>query len=281
MNTEESTAPGGSRLRSLSNVGKARFAAFTVVALALLALNVALTPPEVLSAAFVGWAEAFGSHQIHDMTVAAMLWMALIVPVALLLYHPTARVNTILAPIVLVVPVAVMAFLAESFLFTGFLIGSVLAVLALLLHPAGRSLARLDRVADVDPKLAGLYAVGAIALLGYAGLELIKQLGPMNEHVVFVHFGGMAIAGIYVVIMGGLAVFRQRDWRFAAWSAGIVAAFVGAASVVYPAVESSLGTVGGALLILWAVAFVIAVELARRDVIAEDDTLDDRVGRPA
>lgn len=67
----------------------------------------------------------------------------------------------------------------------------------------------------------------------------------------------------------------RRDWRFAAWSVGLTAAVLGVVSVAYPAVESSLGPVGGDLLVRWAVAFVADVAYVRRrgrgDEFAESD----------
>lgn len=55
----------------------------------------------------------------------------------------------------------------------------------------------------------------------------------------------MRVAAFFVVVMGALAVLRKRDWRFAAWSAGLTAAYLGVLSLTYPAFESSLGLIGG------------------------------------
>lgn len=270
---EEPSESGGSPFGSPGTVGKVRLVAFTLVVLAFLALNVVLTPTEVLLASFVGWTGDLGVHQVHDMTVAALLWLASLVPMALLLYRPSRRVNAALAPVAFAVSVAVMAFLADSFLFAGFAVSSALALGALLLHPAGRSLVRFDRAETVDRRLVGLFVIGALPLLAFAGRELAKQLGPADEHVVFVHYGAMAIAAFFVVLMGALALVRRRDWRFAARSAGLMAAFVGLASVAYPTSESSLGTVAGGLLALWAVVFAAGVEYSRqRSVAGETET---------
>ncbi|MDX1745145.1 MAG: hypothetical protein R3324_04345, partial [Halobacteriales archaeon] len=144
-----------------------------------------------------------------------------------------------------------------------FTVMSLLALFVVLFHPAGRSLLRLDRVEPIDRPLALLYLVGAGPLLVYAGLETAKQLGPVDEHVAFVHFGGMAAGGLFIVLMGALAVLRERDRRYATWSTGLIAVFLGLVSVRYPASESSLGVIGGVLLVLWAVPFV-AVILSRR-----------------
>lgn len=255
---------GTSPARSRSIVSTVRLAVFALAGLLLVGLNVALTPPEVLLAAVTGWDGAFGTHQVHDLTISAVLWVALLIPVALLAYRPRARVNAVLAPLLVAVPVAVFAFLAESPLFVGFAISSALAIALVLLHPAGRSLLRLDRVERIDRLVAAVYAVGALPMLAYGLLEFGKQVGPVDEHALFVHYGAMGIAGVLIAVMGGLAVLRRRDWRYAVASAGVIAAFVGLVSIFYPTFESSLGVVGGSLLIVWAAAFVGSVTYTRR-----------------
>lgn len=273
--TSDSVAASESRLGSLSTAGKIKFAVFSLAAIAVIALNIALTPAVVLNAAFLGWTADFGIHQVHDMTISAILWLGFLIPMALLLYHPKGRVNTVLAPL-LAIPIAVMAFAASSELLPGFVIMSVLALLAVALHPAGRSVFRLDRVDSVDRRLAALFAIGAVPLLVYGGLELNKQVSLADEHTLFVHYGAMALAALLVITMGALAVVRRRDWRFAAWNAGLMAAIVGVFSIGFPAVPSSLGVIGGALLVLWAVAFVAAVEaVRRRSLDFEDESVDE------
>lgn len=275
----EIPSEGSPQASSMSTATKVRLAAFGVTAVALAALNLALTPPEVLLAAFTGWG-AFGIHQIHDQVISSLLWIVLLIPLAVLLYHPTKRVNTVLAPVALALPVAVMAYVAGSPLFTGFAISSVLAVALIALHPAGRSLLRLDRVESIDRRLAALYAVAAVPLVVYGALELLKQFGPVDEHALFVHYGAMTIAAGFIVLMGALAVVRQRDWQYAAWGAGLVAAFMGLVSLVYPTIESSLGVLGGALLIVWAVAFVASVTYSRRRVGGAATPVDESIEEP-
>ncbi|MFC6973857.1 hypothetical protein ACFQL1_02925 [Halomicroarcula sp. GCM10025709] len=86
--TVTTTDSGGSRVGSLSLAEKARLAAFSLVALAIIALNVALTPVEVLGALFLSWGGGFGIHQVHDMVISGLLWIAVLLPFALMLYHP-------------------------------------------------------------------------------------------------------------------------------------------------------------------------------------------------
>jgi hypothetical protein len=275
--TSDTVPASDSRLGSLSTVGKIKFVAFTLVALAVIALNVVLTPAVVLNAAYLGWTTTFGTHQVHDMTIRVVLWLAFLVPMALLLYRPKARVNTVQVPLV-AIPIAVMAFLAGSELLPGF---ATVSVLAVALHPAGRSALRFDRVETVDRRLAAVFAVGAVPLLVYGILEVGAQVSTADEHTLFVHYGAMGIAAFVTIAMGALAVLRQRDWRFAAWNAGPVAAAAGIFSIGFPDVASSLGVVGGALLVLWAIVFVARVESGRRrDVDPEDELVDETTVRP-
>lgn len=262
--TIDRVPPIGTRFRELTTVGRARYVAFTAVVLASLGFVAVMIPAE-LALAVTGWFVDFGVHQVHDQMIFAFIWVALVVPMALLLHRPTRRVNTVLAPLVFTIPWTVMAVLVDSpILMLGAIFG-VFGVLALALHPAGRSLVAFDRVDAVDRGALGVFIVGAVPLTVYAGLEVVKQLGPVDDHVLFVHYGTMAVAAALVVVMGALAVLRRRDWRFAAWSAGATAAYLGVLSVAYPTVESSLGLVGGVLVLAWAIAFVASVEIARRD----------------
>lgn len=260
--TLESTETPIARLESMSTRSKARFAAFTLVVLLGLALAGLMLRAELVMAA-TGWTQDLGIHQLHDQLIFAFLWLALVVPLALLLYHPTDRVNTVLVPALFSVPVAVMAYLADSPIVMLGAIFGVVGLIALALHPAGRSVFTFDRVETLDRRLLGLYAVGAVAFVIYGVVELAKQFGTADDHTLFVHFGAMAIAATYVVVMGALAITRERDWEFAAWSAGLVAIVIGAASILF-AVESSVGPVWGALAVLFGVGFIAAVEYVRR-----------------
>jgi hypothetical protein len=246
---------------------KARRLAFSVVAVATLVLAAVMMRGELVLA-FTGWTQDLGMHQVHDMTIFGMLWIALLLPMALALYRPAQRVNSVLAPLVFLVPVAAFAALVASPILMLPLIFGTLGVLALVFHPAGRDVLRFDRVEDVPRLLAGLLVVAAVPLLVYAGGQTLQQLTVGDEHAMFAHYGGMAVASVYVVIMGALAVFRQRDWRFAAWTAGLVAALVGATGIAFT-VESSVGPLWGGLLVAWAVVFVAGVEYERR--VARDE----------
>lgn len=239
-----------------------RLGAFYLTTAATLVLAVVMMGRELLLA-FTGWFVDLGIHQVHDLTIFALLWIALLAPMALLLYRPRSRVNTVLAPLVFLLPFVGIAAQANSPILMLPVVFGTLSLVVFALHPAGRDLFRFDRVEHVDRALAGLLVVAAIPLLAYAGNQMALQFAVTDEHSLFGHFGGMAIASVYVVLMGALAIVRRRDWRFAAYSAGLVAVVVGAASILF-AVESSVGPLWGTLSVLFGVVFVAAVEYVRR-----------------
>jgi membrane-bound metal-dependent hydrolase YbcI (DUF457 family) len=138
-------------------------------------------------------------------------------------------------------------------------------LVVLALHPAGRSLGRIDRVEPVDRRLLGLLVIAAVPLLAYAGDQVVKQYAVADDHAALVHYGAMALLAGLVLLMGTLATVRRRDWRFAAWSAGVLATYLGASSVAFPTLPSSVGAVWGGLAVAWGVVFVGAFEASRRD----------------
>lgn len=252
----------GDEVASVSTISRIKRVAFSLVAVGTLALAGVMLGGDLLMA-FTGWVMDLGVHQVHDLILFTTLWIAVLIPMALLLYRPTDRVNTILAPVLFLVPLVVFAAVANSPILMLPAIFGVLALLALALHPAGRSLFHFDRVERVNRGLAAVMVVAAIPLLAFAGDQAVRQLTATDDHALFVHFGGMAIAATYVVVMGALAVTRERDWEFAAWSAGLVAVVIGAASILFP-VESSVGPIWGTLAVLFGIGFVAAVEYVRR-----------------
>lgn len=248
-----------------SPTGLHRFRGYTFVAVVLAGLVLAAVMlGEFLTFAFLAWGGQFGVHQIHDLILTWSLWLGIVVAFAVLLYRPKDRVNAMLAPFVFLVPIIVFAVIGGSEILMLPLIFGGIAIVLAALHPAGRDLLRFERAEKPNRLLLGLYVVAAIALLVYAGDQAIKQLTLTDEHAIPVHYGGMVASSLFVVVMGGLAILRDRDWRFAAWSAGIVALVLGVASVMWNE-PSSLGVIGGSLTIVFAIALVAGVEYTRRE----------------
>lgn len=227
-----------------------------------------------------GWTGFLGTHSVHDLVIFALVWMGLL-GLVVQFYRPVDRVNAILAMPAVMVPAAVIGFATGTELaMMGVIFGAV-SLLALALHPTGRSLLSFDRAPSANRLLVGLFALGALVMVAYGGLELVKQFTITDEHAVIQHYGNTALAAFYVAFMGGLAVFRRRDWRFAAWSAGFVALYIGASSAVFPSAESSLGMLGGVLVAVWALAFVGLVERERGALIGGPTAVEESAARPS
>jgi hypothetical protein len=156
---------------------------------------------------------------------------------------------------------------------------AAVSLVPLVLHPAGRSVLRFDRVASPDRLLIGLYAVGAVFLVVYSGQELIKQFTLTGEDALRGHYGDLAIATFSMVVWGGFAVLRRRDWRFAAWMTGFVGLYLGVGSALFPTASSSLGLIGGVLMTVWAMVFVGMTELVRDGLLDEVGVSEELINR--
>lgn len=84
-----------------------------------------------------------------------------------------------------------------------------------------------------------------------------------RAHVAIGHFKNMAAFSFMVIGVGLLASLRPYGWRLSAWVAGLLPAFLGLASVVFPDLSSSLSLVWALAAIHWGGVFVAAAELAR------------------
>ena len=217
---------------------------------------------DLLPLVAVAWVQDVGPHRIHDLNFLALVWLG-IIGIGLQLYRPDRRVNAVILPVVVMGPLAAMAVVTNSpismlpVLFTAF------GLVVVALHPAGRSVVRFDPVDRVDRGLLGIVFVAGVPLVGYAATELSKQFTSGDEHVALVHYGSMALLAVLVVVLGILASTRQRDWRFPAWAAGILAVYLGTSSVAFPDYASSVGPIWGSLATVWGIGFVAATEVTR------------------
>jgi hypothetical protein len=120
---------------------------------------------------------------------------------------------------------------------------------------------QLDRPHRPDPWLALLAVVGVPAAVAY-GAPLIGNTTDLEDITNGVsHYPMQASLAYAVVGLVALAAFTRS--RLPAWTAAFAAAWLGAESIVYPALPASLGTVGGVLTVAWAVLVVVAAQLAR------------------
>lgn len=244
---------------SLGNLRRSAFYAVTVGALAIYAVLLRDLLPMVLTA----WYVDVGPHRFHDLNFLALVWVG-ILGLAVQLYRPDERVTAAVASVLVMGPLALLAATSGSPIAMLPAVFTVVGLVVVALHPAGRSMLEVRRVEPVDRSLVALLVVAALPLLSYAADQVGRQYAVADDHAALVHYGGMAVVAGFVLLMGVLATARRRDRRFAAWAAGALAVYLGASSVAFPGLESSAGPVWGGLAVAWGAVFVAAVELNRR-----------------
>lgn len=258
MTSEESHRGFGIELPGSYSVRRLVFYGAVVAALG---LYVGLMH-DLLPLVVTAWIVDTGSHRLHDLNFFALIWIS-IFGLTLQLYRPTRRITAAVAPVLIMAPLAVMAFSTGSPIAMMPVLFTIIGLVVVALHPTGRGLIRLDRVQSVDLLAAGLVGAAAVPLFGYAYSQLTMQYTIADEHAALVHYGGMALIAVLILVMGSLAVLRESDWRFAAWTAGLLAFYLGASSLAFPNYVSSAGSLWGGMAIIWGLVFVAAVELDR------------------
>lgn len=251
-----------SEQRSAFALGNLRRTAFTIAVVGALAVYAAMMR-DLLPMVVTAWYVDVGPHRFHDLNFLALVWVGLVGLVAQL-YRPDDQVTAAAASVLVMAPLAVIAVTSGSPIAPMPVLFTAIGLVVVALHPAGRSLLRAERVAPVDRGLLALLAVAAVPLVAYAADQAGRQYAVADDHAALVHYGGMAVVAGFVLVMGALATVRRRDWRFAAWAAGALAVYLGASSVAFPGLESSVGPTWGGLAVAWGVGFVTAVELSRR-----------------
>ena len=242
-------------LETDANTPIRRYAFYVTVVVIIAMVGVTLRP--YLPPVVFGWIGALSDRSIFGLVTMVGAWMALL-DMAVQFYRPTERVNAILLlPVVTGLSGAIGVATCTIFT-TATLVVAAITLLPLVLHPAGRSVLRFERVALPNRLLVGLFAGGAIVLIVYGGQELEKQFTRTGEDALTGggYYGDLAIWSFSIALWGRLGVFRKRDWRFATWAAGVVALFLGVGSTVFPDASSSLGQVCGVLAAIWAIALV-------------------------
>jgi hypothetical protein len=158
------------------------------------------------------------------------------------------------------------------------LTGSVvlLAATAIMvaLHPARRKFFKVGT--RLSAPMAALSLLAAIPATAYAATMLVqaRQAGPscfLGQCAYGDRLAEMAALAIAIVAIGMLAASKSEGWRVPAWSAGVAAVIVGAASLVWPELPGALGWAAGAVALLWGVLFVAVAEWEERITPAHPD----------
>jgi hypothetical protein len=197
-------------------------------------------------------------HRIHDLTYG-FLFTTAVVGLLSQLRRPSRNVAGVLMALVPWIALLLAAILSTDsgvILSAERILVAAGTVVAALLHPNRRDLFRSLGVSRLNWVMLGLVIAAAVPLLAYAATNLGLQGGVTNEHAVMGHYGFMAAFAFNVVGVGLLASLRPDGWRVAAWVAGILPAFLGLASLVYPELDSSLEGSWAWLAIAWGLGFV-------------------------
>lgn len=93
------------------------------------------------------------------------------------------------------------------------------------------------------------------------GMPADDQSIDGQKHAALGHYRNIAVLSFITILMGLLASFRPKGWRFAAWVAGFLPILFGFASVVLLDAESSLGFTWGLAAIAWGFVFIVVAEV--------------------
>jgi hypothetical protein len=216
-------------------------------------------PDDVVASIHLAGADNFHMHLIHRL-VHSLTSLAALFGFALQLRRPGTKVAPMwqgsgIVAVGLILAAIIRPPTDAVPTYAWFIVG--LGVLVGLLHPAS-ALRQLPRVHD--RMMTGLTAAITIPMLFYAVDHVIKQMtgSELNPHWVGLHYEFVAEFGFDILLLALLGSSSLAGWRYSAWSAGVIAAFLAAASIVNPGNSSSLGTGWGLALAIWAIVFVIA-----------------------
>lgn len=150
------------------------------------------------------------------------------------------------------------------------LLGTAMELLVLVAsvavaYPAFRALFRFSREGPAGRALLAL-AVPAAALLGLWAFGMARWHyaggyieGPLEEDWMSAVYAGFALVAAIALV-----VAKRPGWRTLAILAGVMLAYMGAASIALPQYVGSWGVFGGAAAILGGLAFVAAALLEAR-----------------
>lgn len=198
------------------------------------------------------------SHRTHDVAYGA-LFTTLVLGVLVQLRRPERNVAGMMMALVPSAALLLSAVLAGQmdrvFEFNPLRYAAAIAAVGALLHPSGRTFFRSFRLTAVSGAMVALTAVAAVPLLAFASTNIGLQRDVADEHVFMGHYGFMAALGYTIVGVGILASLRPIGARLTAGVAALLAAVLGATSLLYPDATSSLDTGWALAAVAWALAF--------------------------
>lgn len=251
-------AAPGFALALLITLGAAAFNGLAVFAPALIGGVV-----DMSNMHFVG-----ASHRTHDLTFG-FLFVPAVVGVLAQFRRPSknvaAQVMALIPSAALLLTLLLTVVLTSNtrVLQPPWVTVTAAALVATVLHPAGRDFFRSFRGERANRVMLGLVAVAAVPLLVLAAANIGLQGTVIDDHAGLGHYGFMAAFGFTVIGVSLLASLRPDGWRLTAWVAGLLPTMLGVTSMMYPEARSSLGLVWALAAIAWGAGFVAAAELTK------------------
>jgi hypothetical protein len=201
-------------------------------------------------------------HRIHDLTFAVLNGTAVVGMLA----QVRAPTRNVASQLMALVPFAALmlavALTNTSVLSPPWLAVGAATVLAAMFHPAGDPL-RAFSVARLDRAMLAMVGAAAVPLLAFAWTNIGFQRAGPTEHALLGHYGYMAALSFTVIGVGLLTSVRPVGWPLTAWVAGLLPAFLGLASLMFPDNEGRLGLPWALAAIAWGIAFVAVAERRR------------------
>ncbi len=206
-------------------------------------------------------------HRIHDLTFAVLNGTAVVGMLAQLRV-PTRNVASQLMALIPFAALMLAVALTNTWVLSPpWLAVGASTVLATMFHPAGDPL-RSFSAARLDRAMLTLVGAAAVPFLAFAWTNIGLQRAGPSDHALLGHYGYMAALSFTVIGVGLLASARPDGWRLTAWVAGLLPAFLGLASLMFPDNNGSLLLPWALAAIAWGIAFVAVAERRRPGGIA-------------
>ncbi|MGH3442332.1 MAG: hypothetical protein ACRDUY_09890 [Nitriliruptorales bacterium] len=207
-------------------------------------------------------------HRIHDLTFA-FLFVPTLVGILAQLRRPSRNVAGMLMALIpsigllLVVLLTAVAYGNARTLQPPWLTVMAGAVVALVLHPAGRDFFLSFTRSRISRTMLAMTAGASVPLLTLAVRSIVLQGTVGDDHAAAGHYGFMTAFAFTVIGVALLATLRPDGWRLTAWVGGLLPLLLGVASLTYPTASSSLSLPWALSTIAWGTGFVAAAESAR------------------
>jgi MFS family permease len=215
----------------------------------------------------LGWFETGDrlAHRVHDLSYG--IWAGILLAVGYLsqLRAPERRVAGFQQAALALVGFALAGTLAGDGTALLFVLGfAVLTAILGWLHPAREHVLVRGEGPSMPLLVLALLAAVPLTVFAFDMAELQRTGIPSDTHVAERHWSTMATLALSIWLVAAQAALRTPGWRIPAWSAGLAAAVLGVASMVFPAYPGSLGRTWGLVALLGGVVFVALAEWTYR-----------------